>query len=126
MRGILVKIVVNAVAIWVAALVVPGVSVSSSSLGNRLLTLAILGALFGVVNAFIKPVVKLFSLPFYILTLGLFAFVVNALMLKIVDWLSGALGIGFSSGPFFWSTLGAAVVVTFVSMILNLVVPDGK
>lgn len=47
-------------------------------------------------------------------------------MLEIVDWLSGVIGIAFSSGPFFWSTLGAAVVVTLVSMILNLVVPDGK
>jgi putative membrane protein len=126
MRGIVVKIVVNAIAIWVATLVVPGVTVTASSLTNKLITLAVLGALFGVVNAFIKPVVKLFSLPFYILTLGLFAFVVNALMLKIVDWLSGSLGIEFSSGQFFWNTIGAAVVVTFVSMILNVVMPDGN
>ena len=78
MRNIIVKIVVNAVAIWVATLVVPHVEVTGDSTGNKILSLLAVGALFGVVNAFIKPVVKLFALPFYILTLGLFALVVNA------------------------------------------------
>jgi len=79
MRSVLVKIAVNAVAIWVAAAVVPGVDVSGAGTAKTIATLAVVGALFGLVNAFIKPVVKLFSFPFYILTLGLFAFVVNAL-----------------------------------------------
>lgn len=127
MTQLIVKIVVNAVAIWVAAAVVPGVTVSEdgSGLGRTLLTLLIVGVIFGVVNAVIKPIVKLFSLPFYILTLGLFAFVVNALMLLLVSWLSDQLEISFSIDDFFWSALGAAVVVTFVSMVLNLVLPDG-
>jgi putative membrane protein len=79
-----------------------------------------------VVNALIKPIVKLFSLPFYILTLGLFAFVVNALMLMLVSWLADQLDISFHIDDFFWSALGAAVVVTFVSMVLNLVLPDNE
>ncbi len=126
MKSIAIKVVVNALAIWVATLVVPQVGVTGTVVSNQALTLLVVGALFGVVNAIIKPVVKLFSLPFYILTLGLFAFVVNALMLKLVEWLSEPLGIGFSAGPFFWSTIGAAVVVTFVSMLLNVVLPDGR
>jgi putative membrane protein len=126
MRGIIVKIVVNALAIWVATLIVPHVQVTGSSGTNKVLSLAVIGALFGVVNAFIKPVVTVFSLPFLILTLGLFSFVVNAFMLKIVDWISGALGIPFETGPFFWSTILAAIVVTIVSMVLNVVIPDGK
>ncbi len=125
MRGIITKVAINAVAIWIATLVVPQVDVGGSSLGNRILTLLIVGALFGLINTFIKPVVKLFTLPLYLLTLGLISFVVNALMLKIVEWLSGTIGISFDAGPFFWSTIGAAVVVTFVSMILNVTVPDG-
>ncbi len=119
------KIVVNAVAIWVATAVVPGVEVSGDGLGRTIITLLVVGAIFGVVNALIKPIVKLFSFPFYLLTLGLFAFVVNAFMLQIVSWLSGKLNISFHIDDFFWSALGAAVVVTFVSMVLNLVVPDG-
>ena len=125
MRAILTKIIVNALAIWVATLVVPGVDVGGQGLGQQIGSLVVVGALFGLVNAFIKPVVKFFSLPFYLLTLGLFAFVVNALMLEIVDWLSDKIGISFDSDPFFWATLGAAVVVTFVSMLLNIFVPDG-
>ncbi|HYY09955.1 MAG TPA: phage holin family protein [Kineosporiaceae bacterium] len=125
MRGIITKVVINAVAIWIATLVVPKVEVHASSLGNRILTLLVVGALFGLINTFLKPVVKLFTLPLYLLTLGLISFVVNALMLKVVEWLSGRIGISFDAGPFFWSTLGAAVVITFVSMILNVTVPDG-
>ncbi len=124
MKALATKVVVNAIAIWVATLVVPHVGVTSGTLSRQVITLLVVGALFGVVNALIKPVVKLFSMPFYILTLGLFAFVVNALMLKIVEWLSGPLDLGFSAGPFFFTTLAAAVVVTFVSMVLNVVVPD--
>jgi putative membrane protein len=124
MRTILIKIGVNAVAIWVASLAVPAVGVRAGSLSKEILSLVVVGALFGLVNTFIKPLVKLFALPFYILTLGLFSFIVNALMLKLVDWLSGAMGIDFSSGPFFWSTVAAAVVVTFVSMILHLALRD--
>lgn len=125
MPNILIKVLVNAVAIWVATAVIPGVEVSGNGTGRTVLTLIIVGAIFGVVNAIIKPVVALFSLPFYILTLGLFAFVVNALMLEIVAWLSDQLDISFTIDDFFWSAIGAAVVVTFVSMVLNLVLPDG-
>ncbi len=123
-RGILTKIVINALAIWIATLVIPNVSVEGGGLGRQIGSLVVVGALFGLINTFIKPVVKFFSFPFYLLTLGLFAFIVNALMLEIVDWLSDKIGISFETGPFFWSTLGAAVVVTFVAMILNVVVPD--
>ncbi len=123
---LLIKIVVNAVAIWVATAVVPGVVVSQgdASLGRKIVTLLVVGAIFGVVNAVIKPIVKLFSLPFYVLTLGLFAFIVNALMLMLVSWLAEQLNISFHIDDFFWSAIGAAVVVTLVSMVLNLVLPD--
>jgi putative membrane protein len=122
---LIVKVVVNAVAIWVATAVVPGVTASGDGVGRTILTLLVVGAIFGVVNALVKPIIKFFSLPFYVLTLGLFAFVVNAFMLEIVSWLSDQLNISFHIDDFFWSALGAAVVVTFVSMVLNLVLPDG-
>jgi len=122
---LIVKVFVNAVALWVAAAVVPGVEVSGDGLGHTILTLIIVGAIFGAVNTLIKPFVVLFSLPFYVLTLGLFAFIVNAFMLQILSWLSGKLDISFHIDDFFWSAIGAAVVVTFVSMVLNLVLPDG-
>ena len=110
------KVVVNAVAVWVASLVVPGVHVGGGDTARTVVTLLVVGLLFGIVNAIIKPVVKFLSFPFYILTLGLFAFVVNAAMLEIVDWLSGKLDVAFSIDRFFWSAILAAVVVTIVSI----------
>jgi putative membrane protein len=122
----LIKVIVNAVAIWVATVIVPGVTVNESgdSTGDTIVTLLVLGLLFGIVNAVIKPVVKLLALPFYILTLGLLAFVVNAAMLELVSWLGGELGFTFEIDDFFWSAILAAVVVSLVSMALNLVLPD--
>lgn len=125
MRSIITKVVINALSIWIATLVIPEVSVGNGSLGHRVLSLLIVGALFGLINTFIKPLVKMFTLPLYLLSLGLISFVVNALMLKIVEWISGRIGITFDAGHFFWATIGAAIVVTFVSMILNITVPDG-
>jgi putative membrane protein len=124
--NLIIKVVVNAIAIWVAAAVVPGIEVAkgNASLSRTILTLLVVGAIFGIVNALVKPVVAFFSFPFYILTLGLFAFVVNAFMLEIVSWISDGLNISFHIDHFFWSAIGAAVVVTFVSMVLNLVLPD--
>jgi putative membrane protein len=124
-RSVVTKVVINALAIWVATLVIPDVRVEGSTVGKTVLSLLVVGALFGLINTFLKPVVKLFALPLYVLTLGLISFVVNALMLKVVEWLSARIGITFDAGPFFWSTIAAAVVVTFVSMILHVTVPDG-
>jgi len=122
----LIKVVVNAVAIWVATIIVPGVTVTESgdTTGDTIVTLLLVGLLFGVVNAVIKPIVSLLAIPFYILTLGLIAFVINAAMLELVSWLSGKFGITFEIDDFFWSAILAAVVVSLVSMALNLVLPD--
>jgi putative membrane protein len=121
---LIVKIVVNAVAIWVATAVVPGVHVSGHGPARTVLTLIVVGVIFGVVNTLVKPIVKLFALPFYVLTLGLFGFIVNAFMLEIVSWVSASLNISFHIDHFFWSAIGAAIVVTLVGMVLNLVLPD--
>lgn len=127
MKSFLVKVAVNAVAIWVATLVVDGISVSGvrgEGLGSQILTFVLVGALFGVVNAVIKPVVKLLAFPLYVLTLGLFTFVVNALMLQITSWIASATPLTFSIDRFFWTAVLGAVVVTFVSMLLQLLIKD--
>ena len=128
MKAFAIKVVVNAVAIWVATLVVPGIAVGEGT-GERwqtVLTYLVVGLLFGLVNAVVKPVVKLLTLPLYVLTLGLFSFLVNALMLQITSWISAATPLTFVVEDFFWSAVLGAVVVTFVSMVLNLVLPDGR
>ena len=122
--GILIKILVNAVAIWVAAALIDGVEVNADTTSSKLLTFLLVGAIFGVVNAIIKPVVTLLALPLYVLSLGLFAFIVNALMLELVSWIAGQLDIPFHVGDFFWDAVLAAIVVSLVSWVLNLAIRD--
>ena len=128
MKAFLIKVAVNAIAIWIATLVVHGMTVRApgSDLGSRILTYVVIGAIFGVINAIIKPVVRLLTLPFYVITLGLFTFVVNALMLQLTSWISQATPLTFHIDDFFWTAILGAVVVTFVSLVLNLVIPDNK
>lgn len=122
------RIGVNAVALWLTALVVPGIHLGESapSLANRLLTILLVAIVFGVVNAFMKPLVTFFSLPFIVVTLGLFLIIVNAAMLAITAWLAGVLGLDFSIGSFFWDAVLGALVLSFVSMLLATLVPDRR
>jgi putative membrane protein len=122
-----IKVVVNAVAIWVATVLIPGVDVSGGdSTRSRLLTYLFIGLLFGIVNAVVKPVVKVLAFPFYIITLGLFTLVVNALMLELTAWLSSHTRLTLTLDAFWWTAVLAALVVTVVSMVLNAIVPDGE
>lgn len=114
----LVRLLVNAAALWVATRVVQGVTFS----GGWLPFLGV-ACVFGVVNAFIRPVAKVLALPLIILTLGIFAFVVNGLMLWLTSYLSIDLGLGFRVSGF-WPAFWGALVVSFVSTILSMVVAD--
>ena len=126
MKNFLIRVAVNGVALWVAALVIDGVRLGEGegTFTEKLVAVVLVALLFGLVNAVIKPIVKLFSLPFIILTLGLFTFVVNAFMLQITEWIADPLGLFFSIDRFFWDAVLAAVVITFVSWVLNVVLPD--
>lgn len=128
MKSFAIKVLVNALAIWVAAIVVQGVSVkgTSNSTSGVIVTYLVIGAIFGVVNAVVKPVVKVLAFPFYILTLGLLTFVVNALMLELTAWLSSHTPLTLSIDEFWPTAVLAALVVTFVSLLLNAILPDGK
>jgi putative membrane protein len=128
MRSFAIKVVVNALAIWVATIVVSGVSVSGrgDSTAGTVLTFLVLGLLFGLVNAVVKPVVKVLAFPVYLLTLGLITFVVNALMLELTAWLSGHTSLTLHLDRFWPTAVLAALVVSFVSLVLHAVLPDGK
>lgn len=119
MLRLLANVVVNAVAIWVATKIVPDVTIEGGSLAESATALLVVGAALAVVNAVLKPLVKAFTGCLYVLTLGLMALVVNAVMLTVAGWLAGKAGIHFDAGPFVWSTILAALVVTLVSVALN-------
>ena len=116
----LVRLLVNAAALWVATRLVPGVSYEGGAL--PMLGVALV---FGVVNAFMGTAARILTFPLIILTLGLFWFVINGLMLWLTSSLSSALGLGFHVSGF-WAAFWGGLVVSFVSMVLSMFVTDPK
>lgn len=116
---------VNALALAVAAWLIEGIRVTGATTGDQVLTLIVVALIFGVINAFLAPIIKLLSLPFIILTLGLFLIVINALMLMLTSWLSEQIGFGFVVDGFWTAVLGA-IVVTVATWILEVLLPDGR
>ena len=118
--------VVNAVALLAAAFVVPGIRLSASgSPGfNEWVTLAIVALIFGVINAIIRPVVVLFTLPLTIITLGLFMFVVNALMLMLTSRIARAFDLSFRVDGFGAALLGALVISVVGFVVGRILVRD--
>jgi putative membrane protein len=121
--GFVLKVVVNALALAVAAWLVDGIRLTSSTQESQFVTLLVVGLIFGVVNAFVRPIVTLLSLPFIILTLGLMIFVINALMLMLTGWLAGQLGLAFAVDGF-WSAVWGALIISIVTWGLEIVVGD--
>jgi putative membrane protein len=117
--SILIRLIVNAAALWVATQLVPGVTYMGGGLPFFGVALV-----FGVVNTIIRPVAKLLTFPLIILTLGIFLFFINGLMLWLTSRLSAALGLGFHVAGF-WPAFWGAMVVTVVSTLLSLMVGDG-
>jgi putative membrane protein len=122
--GFLIKVAVNAVALWVAAWLVPGITFGEGKFGSKFATVVLVAVVFGVINAVVKPIAKLLSFPFIILTLGLFTFVVNAFMLQLTEWVADPLGLSFRIAHFFWDAVLGALIITIVSMVLGWVIPD--
>ena len=121
--GIVIRVVLNAVAVRIATLIVPGVDVTTDSTGKKILTLVVVGAILGLINATIKPIVQLLSLPLTVLTLGVFALVVNGLLFWLVSAISSGLGAPFHVDGF-WAGFWGALVVSVVSFLLSIVVKD--
>ncbi len=114
----LLRLLFNAAALWVATRIVSGVTFSGEP--GYLLVVALV---FGVLNALVRPILKLLTCPLLILTLGLFTFVINGVILWMTSTLSESLGIGFRVAGF-WAAFWGALVVTIVSVALSMLIPD--
>ena len=119
----LVRVVVNALALGAAAWLLEGISVGGGDTSEQALTLLAVGLIFGIVNAFIAPVIKLLSLPFIILTLGLLLLVINALMLLLTTRLAEAFDLGWQVDGF-GSALVGSIIITLVSWLFGAVLKD--
>jgi putative membrane protein len=125
MTGIVIRILVNAVALWITTHIV-----TELSFGSQATILGIIGVaiVFGLVNAFIRPVLKIMTFPLTILSLGLFGLIVNGFLLLIVAALSDAFGLHFTVGGFppdltlssLWWAIVGSIVLSIVSAILNM------
>jgi putative membrane protein len=114
MQNLIIRLFVNAAALWVAARVVPGIGLS-----GELSPVLIVAAVFGLVNAMVKPIVMFLSIPFVILTLGLFILVINAGMLMLTAALLDSLSVaGFEAA------LLGSLMVSLVSLLFSLVLPE--
>lgn len=113
---LLLKLLANAVALWCAAQYIDGIRYTGTFPG-----LLVVALIFGIVNVLIKPVLKLFAFPITVLTLGLFALVINAAMLLLTARLAS--GYGFAVSGFTPALLGS-ILVSVVSAVLGLLIPD--
>jgi putative membrane protein len=117
---LLLRILINAAALWAAVHFVGGIHFTGSAAG--LLGVALV---FGILNAIVRPILFFFSLPLLVITLGLFTFVLNAIVLLLTSALSSRLGLGFSVDGFgaaFWG----AIVISIVSMLLSIFLHDSR
>ncbi len=113
-RSFLIRLVINAIALYITASILPGIHIADDSAG----TLLLIALVFGIINAIVKPVVKLLTCPMVILTLGLFSLVINALMLLLTASLVGAARFQVDG---FWTAFLGGIVMAIVSMLIEWV-----
>jgi putative membrane protein len=119
----LLRVVVSALALGAAAWLFDGIEVVGQDTGKQAVTLLAVALIFGIVNAVVAPVVKLLSLPFIILTLGLLLLLINAAMLWLTSQIAEGLDLGFRVEGF-WTTVFGAIVISVVSAILGAILVD--
>ncbi|MCW2882603.1 MAG: rane protein of unknown function [Sphaerisporangium sp.] len=116
---IIIKILIVAAALWAATRLIPGITVSGSTSVKTAGTLIAVALIFGLVNAVLKPIIRTFGCAFYVLTLGLFALIVNALLLLLTSWIAEQLKLPFHVSGF-WAAFLGAILVGLISWILDM------
>ncbi|WP_330174797.1 phage holin family protein [Streptomyces sp. NBC_01498] len=125
MKNFVVKTIANAGALAVAIWLINDITLTGDSTGAKVLALVVVALIFGVVNFVVKPIVQLLTLPLFIVTLGLFTLVVNALMLLLTSWLADVFDLSFHVEGF-WTALLGGLIISVVSWALNVALPDDK
>lgn len=122
----LLRAAVTGFALWVVTLIVPGLSfIGGDTAWQKIGIIFVVAVIFGLVNAIIKPIVQILSIPLYILTLGLIHIVINAFMLWITSWITRhTTHWGLQIDHFWWTAIWAAIVLSIVSWLLSLVLRD--
>ena len=119
------RLVATMAGLWVTTLLVPSISITSTTASETVIALAVIAFVFTLVNSIIKPVVKTLAFPLYLLPFGLFALVTNSLLFALTGWLSTSLGIPMTTGGFL-SCLAGAVITSVVASVVSGVLHDKK
>ena len=122
MTRFLVRLIINAVALWLTTLIVAGVTVEpwDAGVAPTIFTYLLVALIFGIVNGVIGGIIRVVALPLYIITLGLISFIVNGLLLLLLSGISTIIGFGLRVESFWWGVLGALVLGVF-SWIIGLI-----
>ncbi|MFW0792200.1 phage holin family protein [Gordonia sp. CPCC 205515] len=130
MRAFLIRSAFTGFALWVATLIVPGLNFvygddPDPTTMKQIVVVVVVALVFGVVNAFIKPIVQILSIPLYILTLGLIHIVINAFMLEITAWITrNTTHWGLEVESFFWAAIWGAVVISIVGWAIDMLLKE--
>ncbi|MDA1362211.1 phage holin family protein [Glycomyces luteolus] len=122
MMRFLVRLVLTALALWLAAAIVGGIDLYGDSVLEDFLSLVLVALVFTLVNTFVKPIIMAVGCALYVLTLGLFGLVVNALMFWLTGWLSEQLSLGFYVDGF-WAAFWGAIIVSLAMWVMDLLSP---
>ena len=121
--GIVITILVTAVALWISTLPLSGITLGGSSTPRKIGTLIAVAIIFGLVNGVLRPIIKFVGCAFYLLTLGLVALVVNGLLFLLVSWIAKQLTLPFHVDKFWPTAVLGALIVAVVSWLIELVIP---
>jgi putative membrane protein len=124
--GIIIRLVITAVSLWISTLIIDGIELNADSVPQKIGTLLVVAAIFGIVNAVLRPIIKVVGCGLYVLTLGLIALVVNGLLFLLTSFIAGKLDLPFHVDSFWPSAVLGALLVGVVSWLLNMLVPDGS
>lgn len=119
-------LIITALALWVTAMLLPGMHLGDdrAPLLTQVLTIGAIALILSIVDTVVRPIVKLLALPITCVTLGLFLLVINALMLLLTSWIAGLLGLTLTFDTFWWALL-AGVIVGLLTSIVEAMVDDG-
>ena len=123
--GIIIRLLVTAFSLWLTTVVLDGIELTTDSTSQKIVTLLVVAAIFGVVNAILRPIIKVIGCGLYVLTLGLIAIVVNGLLFMLTSWIAGRLDLPFHVDSFWPDAVLGALLVGVVSWLLNMLIPDG-
>jgi putative membrane protein len=123
--GLIVRLAVGAFTLWLSTLLIKGITVEGTA-GRKVLTLVLVAAIFGIINAVLRPIIKTIGCWAYLLTLGLVSLVVNGALLMLTSYLADKIDLPFHVDKFWPTAVLGALFIGVVSWIINLVIPDGK